>query len=165
MNHHRHRDDRRAGTVLIIVVGVCGLLASLTLAFLVRMRSDVAETDQVLAHAQAKIMLIAACTYVQEASRLGYDRYGSAGSAGGIHDEAFGWVDVRDGSTGPRGVNGQPALGWSQDNSVDHGAGRRLPSWPAIGGVVRCPMYRLEVPPYAIAMTASYNPMQTSDVC
>ena len=67
----------RQGTILILVAGICALMAALALVFLTRMRSDMNESNLVLQHAQAKIMLAAACNYVQETSRIGWDRYPS----------------------------------------------------------------------------------------
>ena len=64
---------RRSGTILIIVAGICALLASLTLAFILRSRSSLEETNALEADVQARIMLIAACNYVCEASRIGYE--------------------------------------------------------------------------------------------
>ena len=63
----------RRGAILVVVAGACALLASLSLAFLLRMRSDSEETDLVQREAQARLMLMAGCGYVLEASRLGYD--------------------------------------------------------------------------------------------
>lgn len=77
-SRHRH------GTILIIVAAISALLASLCLVFLVRMRSDADETESLMQMAQAKIMLAAACSYVQEASRLGWDaNYPYYGTASG----------------------------------------------------------------------------------
>jgi hypothetical protein len=79
-----HPSRQRHGTILILVAGVSALLASMTLVFLLRMRTDSEESIGVLQLAQAKIMLAAACNYVQEASRLGWDAnypyYGTAPS-------------------------------------------------------------------------------------
>ena len=63
----------RGGTILIIVAGICALLASLTVAFLARSRSSIEETVAFEAEVQARLMLVAACMYVCEASRLGYE--------------------------------------------------------------------------------------------
>ena len=63
----------RHGTILIIVAAISALMASLALTFLVRMRSDVQESETLMREAQAHIMLTAACQYIQEAARLGYD--------------------------------------------------------------------------------------------
>jgi hypothetical protein len=67
------RSRHQRGTILIIVAGLSALLASMSLVFLARMRSDSEETQVVMQLAQAKIMLAAACNYVQETSRLGWD--------------------------------------------------------------------------------------------
>ncbi len=146
----------RQGTILIIVAGVSALLAALALTFLTRMRSDVEESRIVLQYAQAKIMLAAACNYVQESSRLGWDRWdyttpsnSKSALKGGqlVHDEAFGWLDVRDGEIGPKDRDGKQLFTPGSKK------------WPDIGGAVRCPMYRMAIPPYATALSAAYNPM------
>ena len=69
----RSRSHQRHGTILILVAAISALLATLCLVFLARMRSDTEETGVVMQLAQAKIMLAAACNYVQETSRLGWD--------------------------------------------------------------------------------------------
>lgn len=159
----------RHGTVLILVAGISALLASLALTFLARMRSDIEESRNVIQHAQAKIMLAAACSYVQEASRMGYDRYYDAElnshpertrdkridrMSTPIHEEAYGWIDVRDGRTGPLDRDGRPFFPDSASSSETVRG-----KWPGIGGYVRCPMYRMKIPPWATALTAAYNPM------
>ena len=53
--HHRQ------GTILIIVAGISGLIAALSVVFLTRMRSDVTETAAIVQEAQARLMLTAAC--------------------------------------------------------------------------------------------------------
>lgn len=157
----------RQGTVLIIIAGIAALLASLSLTFLVRMRGDVEESALVTQYAQAKIMLAAACNYVQETSRLGWDRYPSTPTVGvfPIHEETFGWVDVRDGSVGPRRRDIDRTRGdvvWSA-STINVGRGRSRPEWPAVLSVAICPMYVLERPRYAISLLATPNAMQTSD--
>ncbi len=147
----------RRGTLLIVVAAISALLAALALTFLARMRSDVEESQALVQYAQAKIMLAAACNYVQETSRIGWDRYPliSSGTAPStpvvdglnIHEEAYGWIDERDGSVGP--------LNRSKAQLADMASGK----WPAIGSFVRCPMYVMRRPPYATALTAVYNPM------
>jgi hypothetical protein len=176
----------RNGTVLIVVAGVSALLASLALTFLVRMRGDVEESEQLIRYAQAKLMLAAACNYVQEASRMGWSPYSvnplkdpvsrrppriSPDSAtSSYHEEAFGWIDVRDGSTGPKNRRGQgtpdvdPANVWFSP-AAEHDRrrpGGTRPGWPEVGSIARCPMYGMVRPPYAVQLTAAYNPMSTT---
>jgi hypothetical protein len=148
--------NRRRGTLLIVVAGGCALMAALATAFLLRMRSTVEETDLVAREAQARIMLLSACCYVVESSRLGYDASPHAAPKPHGHIEAFGWLDVREPpreganplAIGPRDQTGAPL--WT--------AGR----WPAIGGAAaRCPMHRWERPPYAIASTVAPNAIST----
>src|SRR5271163_2877550 len=84
----------RRGTILIIVAGLSALLASLALAFLVHMRSDVEEATGVVNEVQAHLMLLAGCNFIQEASRLGYDSNPPQVSAAGaaspyVHDEGY----------------------------------------------------------------------------
>ena len=170
---------RRSGTILIMVAGICALLASLTLAFILRSRSSLEETNALEADVQARIMLIAACSYVCEASRIGYETLVNDPANGPNHVEAFGWVDVRDGSIGPNTRNNAitpPSVApnttnptselqnialWNAAMMVPTGLPSPLPSmrpkWPAAGSVARCPMYRLVRPPFALQLKAVYN--------
>ncbi|MBA2480972.1 MAG: hypothetical protein H0V44_09930 [Planctomycetes bacterium] len=103
---HNHLVARR-GSVLIIIAGLCTILLTLSITFLVKMRIESEESILMVRDAQARIMLVAACQYLQESSRLGWrnpnaktsDRWGD-GSPG---YETYGWTDVRDGGLGPRG--------------------------------------------------------------
>ncbi len=182
------RRPARQGAILIIVAGMSALLAAMALTFLVRMRSDVEESLLSLQEAQARIMLAAGCNYIQECSRIGWDRYpnasggtnagvgtsypaatdandpfpGASPAAGAVnvHEEAFGWVDIRDGSSGPTTQEGRicydPTLTgvvWWADNP------HLRPAWPAPTSVVRCPMYVWQRPPCATQLTAAYNPI------
>ena len=127
------RPTARQGTILIIVAGISALLASISLVFLANMRSSIEESQMLATNVQARIMLYAACNYVQEASRLGYDDSVA-------HGEAFGWIDVRDGSEGPK-----TALG-----------GRSL--FP-VGALGRFPMYVWKQTRYAIKPILAFNPI------
>lgn len=153
----------RQGTILIVVAALAALLATITLGFLMRMRSDIEESRLVVQHAQAKLMLAAACSYVQETARLGWDRWDSGrtvlpdGEA--IHDEGFGWIDVRDGRIGPNDRSGRPVGGITDWGAPPTDPMTRGPRWPAIGGIVRCPMQVRTIPPYAIRPTMAYNPI------
>lgn len=180
----------RRGTVLIIVAGISALLASLALTFLVRNRQDAQETAVTLQDVQARIMLVAAMNYIQECSRIGWDRYPAkptlpfpidyptqlndaypwSGVAATvpipIHEETFGWIDVRDGSIGPRTQGSEtqaPRQVWSDALVYSDGttSANNRPRWPAIGGIARCPMFVWKRPPYATRLTASYNPIPT----
>lgn len=140
----------RAGTVLIIVAGIASILASLSLVFLARMRSDLEETLVVIQEAQAHIMLVAACNWIQEASRLGYDDGTSLN-----HPEAYGWIDVRDGSVGPKptayaaGSGDGSMPGWGNDDDS------RFPRQSH----KRFEMFMENVPPFAIRLDAAPNPI------
>lgn len=151
-HHHLTRQSpARAGTILIIVAGISALLASLALTFLVRMRSDVQESQQFLAQTQARVMLSAALSYIGETSRLGWDN-----PATPEHEEAFGWIDVRDGSVGPRDRTGK-ALFQAEINPT-LGKGTR---WPAIGSWTICNSTHLwQRPPTAISPEVAPNPIQ-----
>ncbi|MBA3845788.1 MAG: hypothetical protein H0X45_03960, partial [Planctomycetes bacterium] len=130
----------RRGTILILVAGMCAVLAAMTVAFLTRMRSDVSESQRLLQEIQARCALSAALMYVAEAARLGWDDPGTPEK-----EEAFGWIDVRDGTPGPRDRSGRP---------LAPGAG-----FPAIGSAARCPMYVMRRPPFAISLAVTTNPM------
>jgi hypothetical protein len=138
----RGHSTSRSGTVLIIVAGISALLMSVTVAYLVNMRSDLEESEAVIREAQARLVLVAALQYIQESSRMGWDRPGTP-----EHEEAFGWSDVRDGSAGPKDRTGTPLY------SVGSG------EFPDIGGRAgRFPLHALELPPYAVKPTFAYNP-------
>jgi hypothetical protein len=142
------RFGTRAGTVLIVVAGISALLMSVTLVYLVNMRSDLEESELVVREAQARLVLIAGLQYIQEASRLGWDRPGTP-----EHEEGYGWTDVRDGSAGPKDRSGVPLYAV--------GSGK----FPDIGGqAARFPLYAMERPPYAISTTFAYNPAPMNPV-
>ncbi len=179
----------RTGTILIIVAGVSALLASLAITFLSRMRNDVQESQQMMQEAQARIMLSAACCYIMEASRLGYDTTveevgsGRATENKSFHLEGHGWIDVRDGTVGPK-VDAQPAttrdIFFLDAQSATTPSGNSLytyrPNWGTqsdtrrsssgysndyfpIGSSLRVDMYRKKIPPYAIRLDAAPNPI------
>ncbi len=168
------RVQHRRGTILIIVAGISALLASLALTFLVRNRSDAEETQATMRDVQARIMLVAACNYIQEGSRLGWDQYPSTpltandafptGSMAAIsvpvHEETFGWIDVRDGSMGPKTQEGRQC--WSPALVQNDGT-RLRPRWPAPDSIVRCPMQVWKRTKYATSLHAAYNPIQQHD--
>jgi hypothetical protein len=161
----------RQGTVLIIVAGVCALMASMALTFLMRMRSDLEESQLMVQEAQARIMLSAACTYLQEAARLGYDTPTSKSS--NFHLEGHGWIDVRDGAIGPK-VDVAPATSdTSRFFHTNTSTNNTTPSDPEyqyvfrqnddsrfpIGASRRFDMYMKEIPPFAIRLNAAPNPI------
>ncbi len=130
----------RRGTTLILVAGVAALMATLSLAFLSRMRSDQEESAIFMREIQARVMLTAALQYVAEGARLGWDR------------EAFGWVDIRDGTAGPKDIEGRSLIG---DPSA----------FPAIGGrAARCEMHVPARPPFALQLEWRTNPIPTDDL-
>jgi len=150
-----HPSIARHGTVLIIVAGLSALMASLALAFLARMRSDVQESELLMHEAQAHIVLVAACNYVQESARLGYDVGGSA-----VHPEAYGWVDIRDGAVGPKPTARSSGVDDPDDNAhqlPNHG-GDDDTLFPQ-QSVRRCDMFVKEVPPFAIRLDVAPNPI------
>ena len=164
----------RSGTILIIVAGISALLASLSITFLLRIREGAQASELVSQETQARIMLHAGCAYILECSRIGYgpgrdDARRPAGPAvagfvstpanGLAHREAFGWIDVResDGIGFP-----EPGLPGPRDQR-----GERIATtpgkWPDVGGVVMCPMYRWQRPPYAITPMVAANPIISGD--
>jgi hypothetical protein len=142
MNHTRR------GTILIIVAGVCSLMATLALGFLARMRSDGEESTLFLAETQARVMFAAALSYVGETSRIGWDLPGTP-----EHEEAFGWVDIRDGRPGPRDFRGN-LLFAAADPVL--GTGTR---WPAVGSSMICDARLWKRPPTAISANVAPNPI------
>jgi len=167
----------RRGTILIIVAGLSALLASLALAFLVHMRSDVEEATELVNEVQAHLMLLAGCNFIQEGSRLGYDTNPPPINAGTstssfLHDEGYGWVDVRDGSVGPKDQLGQPVqskmylppplvspvptttscMTWMDITNITD---------PTVRPAFRAPMYVENRPPFAIQQTVARNPIST----
>jgi hypothetical protein len=130
----------RRGSLLIIVSGFTALLAALALAFISRMRADASDMAWVVRETQARIMLVSACNYIQEASRLGWDDPSTP-----EHEEGFGWIDVRDGKLGPKPI----ATGTDDDS--------RFP----IGRSARFPLYVMTRPPFAIQPQMVYNPLRT----
>lgn len=166
MNAAAANAGSRRGAVLIVVAALSALLATIALAFIIRQRSSSEESLQMEQDVQARIMLIAACTYIQEAGRIGYDD-----GADPFHREAFGWIDVR--AVDPTGapVMGPACRGTTPSTVVPlydailreisgkNGLSIDRPSWPALYAVARCPMYVMERPPYAVQLTAAYNPI------
>jgi hypothetical protein len=136
----------RSGTILIIVAGISALLASLTLTFLVQMRSDLEESQLVVKEARSRLMLIAACNYVMESSRLGWS------AAPGDPTEGFGWIDVRDGTVGPKNQSGT-LVGGGMARWID------LALAPGQRPAVRCPMFVERRPPFAVMPTVAPNPI------
>ena len=164
----------RRGTVLIIVAGLSALLASLALTFLVRNRSDAEETQATIRDVQARIMLVAACNYIQEGSRIGWDRYpttpgtnndafpggDTSASSVPIHEETFGWLDVRDGRIGP--ITQEGRVCWDAAQRISDGT-RLRPEWPAPDSIVICPMHVWKRTRFATSLHAVYNPIQSKD--
>jgi hypothetical protein len=176
----------RSGTILIIVSGIAGLLSSLAVVFLVTVRSDLDDMNILVRETQARIMLSSACAYIQEASRIGWDT-GTAGSGTQTEfSEAAGWIDVRDGELGPR-LNTAPYTTpnissisnvtqfsdpqpYTSPSGINMGSHITIPDFNGVGGgpggnfpigVPQIfPMYVMVQPPYAIQLTAAYNPVQ-----
>ncbi len=164
----------RSGAILIVVAGLSALLVSMTLVLLSQMRTQAEESSDVVRDAQARIMLYAGCSYILESGRLGWDRYWgpypfdspspSTPQVNGIpiHEEAFGWVDVRDGSIGPKRQDGSLVFSCSDQAT---GAG---PAFPAVsvdagtGRAARCPMYVWRRTRFAISPATVYNPIDAN---
>ena len=162
------------GTILIIVAGISALLASMSLVFLTRMRSDISETNAIVREAQARIMLSAACSYIQEASRLGYDFNSTKNTD--FHPEGYGWIDVRDGAIGPkpsaipattnpvRFFNTSASTGTTphSDAAIYSFRNDNSTIFP-IGAARRFDMFMKTIPPFAIRLDAAPNPIDPQD--
>ncbi len=139
----------RQGTILILVAGLAGLLLSVVTAILISQRSGSAEAEFAQREAQARIMLSAAVSYIQESSRIGW---------GG---ESFGWNDVRatSGSTfakKPVGEHGAPGpLTAAQEDLTALYTGYPLP-----GTSTRGEAFCWERPPGAISERFTPNPIE-----
>lgn len=167
-----NRPASRRGTILIIVAGISALLASMAVVFLTRMRSDVEESALLVQEAQARIMLSAACMYLQEAARLGYDTPTS--SASNFHLEGHGWIDVRDGATGPKADAAAATTDAARFFHTNAGTTAITPPGASeyaytfrqnrdqhfpIGTSRRFDMYMKTIPPFAIRLDAAPNPI------
>lgn len=144
----------RQGTILIIVAGISALMASLAITFLARMRSDVQESEQLMREAQAHIVLVAACHYIQEASRIGYDKGGSS-----IHPEAYGWIDIRDGAVGPKATAIATNIDQPNDRHLLPSHGTDDDTLFRQQEVRRCELFVKEIPPFAIKPEVAPNPI------
>ncbi|TVR12359.1 MAG: hypothetical protein EA401_09230 [Planctomycetota bacterium] len=115
----------RRGSLLILVVGLAALLAVTATAVLLRVQSDGRANQVVVQDAQCRLALTAAMHFLLESSRIGWH----------ASEEAYGWVDIRDGQPGPRTLtnNTLPTSGW-----------------PALGSHFRGDLYAWEQPPYAM---------------
>jgi hypothetical protein len=147
--------SQRRGSILILIAGLASVLITMTLAFLMRMRSDLEESRRFVRDIQARTMLTAALMYLTETSRLGWESTDPT-TPSATHAETYGWIDVRDGSPGPRYRDGMPVGGMLADGS---GA-----AFPAAGGrAARCPMQVMERPPFAIRSTMVANPIDPDE--
>lgn len=155
----------RRGTLLIIVAAISALLAAMALTFLVRMRSDVEESEILVREAQAHIMKVAACNFVMESARLGWDPKLPNGTRSSIRRESFGWVDVRNGKPGPLGVDykrlgpvdnmGNPIIGGDGEPKWDPWTDLTLAD--SDRPAKRCPMYVMVRPPFAVSPAVAVN--------
>lgn len=170
--------QHRRGTILIIVSGISALMASLALAFLVNARSDSLEAELQIRDGQARIMLVAACSYLLEASRIGWEPMRPTDPTGTQapqpwsteYVEAFGWIDVRDGSLGPN-INTLEITDGDRRASVDaNGNPYPVNKWPVtmpnrfpVGEPRRFPMHVLNRPPFAISPRVAWNPIDPAN--
>ncbi len=164
-------------------------MASLALTFIINARADVEEIEVTVRDAQARIMLVAACSYIMEASRIGWepmtppaDETKAPTPVSTEHVEAFGWIDVRDGGLGPRietgGITDADRTSRTLENKYnngvryrvidDNGNPRPIDKGPAdsqggqkfpIGVARRFPMHVLTRPPFAISPRVAENPV------
>ena len=150
----------RSGFLLIVVAGLLVLMAGMALALLASARRDITETALIANHAQARLLFAAALSYIQESSRIGWDTYNFGSGAFDRH-EAMGWIDVRDGTVGPKDLNGFRMYDPTPKIIVTRATGlsEHRPNWPAIGGVARCPMYVMKRPPFALCTAVAPNPI------
>ena len=77
----KHSSQRR-GTILIVVAGICGLLISISLAFITEIKSSGNTSENAYRSSICRSMLHAGCMYILEAGRLGYGPNPSLGPPG-----------------------------------------------------------------------------------
>ncbi len=143
-----YQKNRRQGTVLIVVAGICALLAMLALAFLARMRSDSQEGQLLLEETRARVMFASALQYISETARIGWDDPKTPEK-----EEAFGWLDIRNGLPGPRDRFGN-LLFETDDTLTCKGT-----KWPAIGSYMICNARLWRRPPTAVSQRVAANPI------
>jgi type II secretory pathway pseudopilin PulG len=170
MNRQRH------ASILIIVAGLAAILLVLVVGLISRAREEARASAVVMQEAQARLMLHAACQYVLEASRLGYDAVplpgGHPQSDPPVADaivarEAFGWTDIRgpladpvSGSVDAVGPKDQFGYRLYDPTPIDPtDPSDYLSRWPAPGAVARCPLYRKRLPPFAVSGSQITNPV------
>lgn len=129
------------GSVLLIVLGLLATILASVISFLALMRADAEEAALLIGQARARIMLVAACQYLQESARLGWcplapEQLATDPDAEPLSlQQGFGWTDIRDGSLGPRGPQPSPAPtppAWWPSNRIFHAELRPpMASWPA----------------------------------
>ncbi len=167
----------RQGTILIVVASISALLAAMALTFLVRMRSDIEESRLMVNEAQAHILKVAACNFIMESARLGWDPKRPNGQRSPVHREAFGWIDVRNGQPGPRGEDGKrlgpvdnddvPVPNTSAPMPGETDASTSWEKWVDLSlpddqrPAKRCPMQVLVRPPFAISPRVAPNAIAT----
>ena len=117
-------------------------------------------------------MLVAACSYLLEASRIGWEPMKPTNPTGvkapepesTEHVEAFGWIDVRDGSLGPH-INTVPIsdsdrlVGRDINDNLYPVNKTTVPNPFPVGVPARFPMHVLNRPPFAISPRVAMNPI------
>lgn len=157
----------RVGSVLIIVVGLAMLILSLSLSYVMVVRSDIDEVRALSRDVQARAMLNAALCYIAEGSRIGWSTVHHQDWStlpNGYASETLGWNDIRNGAVGPI-----PYRVWTASGAEDapqevgggdspHRIGRATGRWPDLGSTVRQSLYAWQRPPYAIQL--EHNPIR-----
>jgi len=98
-----------------------------------------------------------------------------AGNVTASGGEAYGWTDVRNGwlgPIGPRSINNGGAgdgyiptpTWWTTYRPLPEDSQLGAAVWPMPGSVLRVPMDVPELPPYAVSMTTTPNPMSPNEL-
>jgi hypothetical protein len=135
--------SQRQGSVLIVVVGLCTLLLTAFLVTIQQVRAEANQADDVIADAQARIMLSSALSFINESARLGPN----------VEGETFGWTDIRTGAVGPL-TYGQTSLTTNDGNLPGQSV-----QWPSPGSVYRADMMVWKRPPLAVYERSAPNPI------
>ena len=143
--------NSRNATLLILVAGLAAVLVTMMAAILTMVRAEARGGQDVMNDVQARLASYAAMAWILESSRLGGVNRLSATPG---NDMGFGWTDVRDGTIGPKLLNGDDARTDPQVN------------WIAPGTFRRFDMQALMRPPFAIKSPIAANPAgwSTNDI-
>lgn len=137
------------------------IILSLTVSYLVVVRSDVGDVQSIVRDAQARAMLHAGMCYVAECSRIGWSTVGKQhpnSRPNRFAAETCGWNDIRNGAIGPIPLSVITAAGLDdrpQDQGDTYRVGAGSGRWPDVGSSVRQSVYVWKRSPYAVHLAGN----------